>query len=192
MLAHPRRSFRGLVIAALATSAIALSGGSALGAHQVGKTGSPGAWILPDTAANPAARCSYNGGGVAGGTYLTGIRLRNGIEVFGTAAAKRPVGVRLIIQHKVAGSWVKVKKGLTYINPASKTQSTVISPGLLSFGVTDEPTQPYRLLLKVIWYHSAGYEPDIDGTRTILVDSYVRRDGGVAGQCKGFVSDVVS
>lgn len=186
---HTRRTFRGLVIAALATSAIVLSGGSALGAHQVASTGSPGAWILPDTAANPAARCSYAGGGVAGGAYLTGIRLRNGIEVFGTAATKRPVGVRMIIQHKVGGSWVTVKKGLTYVNPASKTQSTVISPGLTSFGVTDEPKEPYRLLLKVIWYHAAGYEPDIDGTRTILVDRYIRRDGGVAGQCKGFVPD---
>ena len=84
MLQHTRRSFRGLVITAFAAAAVALSGGSAIAAHQIAHTGTPGSWVLPDTAGNPAARCSYNGGGVAGGTYLTGIRLLNDVELWGT------------------------------------------------------------------------------------------------------------
>jgi hypothetical protein len=180
------------MIAALATSAIVLSGGSALGAHQVAATGSPGAWVLPDSAGDPAARCSYTGGGVAGGTYLTGIKQRNSIKLFGTASNKRPVGVRAIIQHKVSGSWVTVKKGLIYTVRVTLTEPATISTGLTTFGVTEQPGEPYRLMLKLIWYRFDGYEPPIDGTRTILVDRYVPRDGGVARRCKGFVSNVAS
>lgn len=189
MHAHTRRSFRGLLIAAFATTAIALSGGTALGAHQVASTGSPGTWILPDTAANPAARCSYNGGGVLGGTYLTGIRQLNDVELFGTSSSLRSVAVRPIIQHKVSGAWTNVKKGTLVSGNASQSNSAVLGTGLTTFGVTTQPKNPFRLALKLIWYRA---DASVQGTRTILADSYVRRDGGVAGQCKGFVSDVVS
>ena len=33
-------------------------------------------------------------------------------------------------------------------------------------------------------------DASVKGTRVVAVDSYVRRDGGVASKCKGFVSDV--
>ena len=108
MHAHTRRSFRGLLIAAFATTAITLSGGTALGAHQVASTGSPGTWILPDTAANPAARCSYNGGGVLGGTYLTGIRQLNAVELFGTSSALRSAGrINARIRAGKSGCWAQ-------------------------------------------------------------------------------------
>lgn len=185
MHAHPR-SFRGLVVAALATAAIGLSGGTALGAHQVAHTGTPGSWVLPDTAANPGAKCSYNGGGVAGGTYLTGIRQRNAVEIFGTSSQLRSVAVRPIIQHKISGTWTTVKKGTLVSGNATASSSVVLSTGLTSFGVTPQPKRPFRLALKLIWYRA---DASIQGTRTILVDRYALRDGGVGGQCPGFVSD---
>lgn len=189
MHAHSRRSIRTLVIAAVATSAIALSGATALGAHQVASTGSPGSWGLPDSAANPAARCSYNGGGVLGGTYLTGIRQLNDVEIRGTTAGLRSVAVRPIIQHKVGGVWKTVKKGTLVSGNASTSSAAVLNTGLTTFGVTQQPKNPFRLALKLIWYRA---DASVKGTRTILADSYVRRDGGVAGQCKGFVSDISS
>lgn len=181
-----RSSFRGLVISALATAALVISGGSALGAHQLSVTGSPGSWVLPDTAGNPAARCSYVGGGVAGGTYLTGIRLRNDVELWGTGPDLQSVGFRPIIQHKVGGIWKNVKKGTLVTGNASGASSVVLSGGLTTFGVTTQPKQPFRLVLKLIWYTGSASDA---GTRMVLVDSYVRRDGGVGGKCAGFVSD---
>jgi hypothetical protein len=180
------RSIRSGVIAVLATAAIGLSAGTALGAHQISHTGSPGSWVLPDTAANPAAKCSYNGGGVMGGTYLTGIRLMNDVEIRGTTAGLRSVAFRPIIQHKVSGVWKTVKKGTLVSGNASLSSPVVLSGDLTSFGVTQQPKNPFRLALKLIWYRA---DASVQGTRTILVDSYVRRDGGVAGKCAGFVSN---
>jgi hypothetical protein len=177
------------VIAALATSAIVLSGGSALGAHPIGSTGSPGGWTLPDSAANPAARCSYNGGGVLGGTYLTGIRQRNDVEIAGTTAGLRSVAVRAIVQHRVSGTWTTVRRGTLVSGNASRSSPAVLSTGLTTFGVTQQPKNPFRLALKLIWYRA---DASVKGTRTILVDSYAKRDSGVGSRCAGFVSDVVS
>lgn len=186
---HPslRPRFRGPVISALATAAILVSGGSALGAHQLSRTGSPGAWALPDSAGNPAAACSYAGGGTAGGTYLTGIRLRNDVEIWGTGPDLQSVAFRPIIEHKVSGVWKKVKKGTLISGNASGASSVVLSGGLTTFGVTTQPKHPFRLVLKLIWYTGTASDA---GTRTILVDSHMRRDGGVSGRCAGFVPDL--
>ena len=189
MHALSRRSLRGLVIAALATSAIALSGGSVIGAHEIGRTGTPGGWTLPDRAADPAARCSYTGGGVLGGTYLTGIRQLNDVEIAGTTTGLRSVAVRPIIQHRVSGTWVTVKKGTLVSGNASRSSAAVLSTGLTSFGVTQQPKNPFRLVLKLTWYRA---DASVKGTRTVLVDSYVKRDLGVGSRCAGFVSDVTS
>jgi hypothetical protein len=189
MHAPSHRSIRGLVVVALATAAFGLTGATALAAHPIGSTGSPGGWTLPDSAANPAARCSYSGGGVLGGTHLTGIRQRNEVEIAGTTAGLRSVAVRPIIQHKVAGTWITVRRGTLVSGNASLSSPAVLSTGLTTFGVTQQPKNPFRLALKLIWYRA---DASVKGTRTILVDSYVKRDSGVGSRCAGFVSDVAS
>ncbi len=183
-LAHHR--IRGILIAALASAAIAISGGSALGAHQLSRTGDPGAWAVRDSAGDPAARCSYDGGGVAGGTYLTGIRLRNDVKLWGTTATFRSVGFRPIIQHKVDGAWVTVKKGTLITGNATASAPVVLSGGLTSVPVSVQPKRPFRLVLKLIWYTATA---SVKGTRVILVDHHLPRDGGTAARCAGFVSD---
>lgn len=186
MLQHTRRSFRGLVIAAFAAAAVALSGGSALAAHQVSQSGSPGAWDLPDSAANPSSRCGYNGGGVLGGTYLTSIKLIQNVEIFGTSGSKRSVAYRLIIQHKQNGSWHTVKKGTLVSGQATSGSAAVLPPTKVSFGALKQPKNPFRAQVKMIWYAA---DASVQGTRIIALDSYVQRDLGVGSKCKGFVSD---
>ena len=188
MHAHSR-SFRGLVIAALVTAAIGLSGGSALGAHQLSQSGAPGSWVLPDTAANPAAKCSYNGGGVLGGQYLTGIRLRNDVELWGTTSSLRSVAMRPLVQHRISGTWKTVKKGTLVSGNASASNSAVLAGGLTTFGVKPQPKNPFRLAVKLIWYAA---DASVQGTRIVLVDSYARPGAGVGDRCKGFVSSVAS
>jgi len=177
---------RGILIAALASAAIVTSGGSALGAHQLSHTGAPGAWSVPDSPADPAAGCSYDGGGVAGGTYLTGIRLRNDVTLRGTGPALRSVGFRPIIQHKVDGVWTTVKKGTLITGNATASAPVVLSGGITPVPVSVQPKRSFRLVLKLIWYTATA---SVKGTRVILVDRYVPRDGGVATRCPGFVSD---
>ena len=189
MLQHTRRSFRGLVIAAIAAAAIALSGGSALGAHQLSQTGTPGAWALPDSAGDPAARCSYDGGGVAGGTYLTGIRLRNDVDAVGHDR-RPPVGGLPAASSSTRWTASGSPSRRARSSPATPAvpSSVVLSgrPDVRS-AVSVQPKHPFRLVLKLIWY--TGDRVGRRAPGSILVDSYVPRDGGVAGRCAGFVSD---
>ncbi|MFN8622784.1 MAG: hypothetical protein U0869_18770 [Chloroflexota bacterium] len=184
---HSRRSFRSLVVSAFAVAAIAVSGGSALASHQVGQTGSPGTASIVDKAADPGAKCSYTDGGAAGGPYLTGIRQRNDIEITGTGASLQSVAVRPLVQHLVSGTWTTVKKGTLISGNASQSQTVQLTTGLTKVPVVNKPENPFRLALKVIWYNA---DVSVQGTRTIVVDSYVRLGGGVASYCKGRVIDI--
>jgi len=183
-----RRSLRGFLISALAAAAIAVSGSGALAATQLSHSGTPGAWGLPDSAADPAATCVYGtGGGTAGGTYLTAIRLRNAVELWGTSSSLRSVGYRPLVQHLQGGVWTTVKKGVLKTGNASLSHPVTLTGSTVTFGPLTQPKNPFRLALKLIWYAA---DASVAGTRVILVDSYVRRDGGVGGHCSGFVSDV--
>ncbi len=183
-----RPSLRPLAVTTLAIAALALPSGAALADHQVSHTGSPGTWTLKDSASNPAADCSYDGGGTAGGTYLTGIRLRNPVKIKGTSASVRSVGYRPIIQHKIGHAWVTVRKGALISGGATSAHAATLPGGLTTFGPKDQPKRPFRLALRLIWYRA---DASVQGTRTILVDYHAKRDGGVANRCAGFVSDVV-
>ena len=48
--------------------------------------------------------------------------------------------------------------------------------------VVNKPENPFRLALKVIWYNA---DASVQGTRTLVVDDYVRLIGGVGSYCKG-------
>ena len=96
------------------------------------------------------------------------------------------MGFRPLVQPRIGGVWKTVKKGTLVTGNASGASSVVLSGGLTSFGVTAQPKNPFRLVLKLIWYTGTASDA---GTRLVLVDSYVRRDGGVAGRCAGFCSD---
>ena len=108
------------------------------------------------------------------------------MELWGTGPDLQSVGFRPLIQHRIDGVWKTVKKGTLVTGNASGASSVVLNGGLTSFGVTPQPKHPFRLVLKLIWYTGTASDA---GTRLILLDSYVRRDGGVAGRCAGFVSD---
>jgi hypothetical protein len=184
---HSHRSFRSLAIAALAVAAVAISGGSALAAHQTSATGSPGAYTVVDKAADPAGRCSYVNGGVAGGLYLTGIRQINPVELSGTGASLQSVAVRPLVQHLVSGHWSTVRKGTLISSQASLTHSVSLTTGLNRVPVATRPQNPFRLALKLIWYYA---DASVRGTRVVVLDSYARLGGGVGSTCQGFVSTV--
>jgi hypothetical protein len=179
---RPLRSFRSLVVSAFAVAALAIPGGSALAAHQVSRSGAPGAWTIVDKAADPAGKCSYVDGGTAGGPYLTGIRQRNAVEITGTRAGLQSVAVRPLIQHLVGGTWSTVKKGTLVSGNASLSTVVDLSTGLTKVPVVNKPENPFRLALKLIWYNA---DASVQGTRIVVVDSYVRFGGGVASYCKG-------
>jgi hypothetical protein len=182
-----RRTIRGLLVSVVAAAALAMSAGSALGAHQLSQTGSPGPWTLPDTAANPAATCSYEGGGTAGSTYLTGIRLEDGPEITGTHVGLRSVGYRPLIQHRHGGAWVTVKQGTLITGQATNATPVALPGGLTAVPVTSDPTR-FRLVLKLIWFRPNA---SVEGTRMVVVDQYVRfGDLGVGSSCKGRISTV--
>lgn len=182
MHSHSRRSFRTLFVAAFAVAAIAVSGASALAAHQVSQSGSPGSVTIVDKAADPGARCSYVDGGAAGGPYLTGIRQRNPVEITGTGAGLQSVAVRPLVQHLVGGTWSTVKKGTLVSGNASLSTTVQLGTGLTKVPVVTKPENPFRLALKVIWYNA---DASVQGTRILVVDDYVRLIGGVGSYCKG-------
>jgi hypothetical protein len=153
----------------------------------VGQTGTPGAWAFTDTAGSPGAACKYNGGGTAGGTYLTGIRLRGDIQLWGTHPGLRSVGYRPILEHRIEGVWVQVRKGTLVTGAASLTDPLALAGNRTNVPLVPDQTSPFRLKVKLIWYRK---DASVEGTRTILVQQYLRRDGGTAGRCAGFVSDL--
>lgn len=167
----------------LALIAMLLAPASAFAAHAIGHTGSPGTWGLTDRAAEPGAKCSYVGGGTAGTTYLTGIKLLHGPEITGIHAGLRSVGYQPIIQQWRHGAWLKVRTGTLITGQASSSHPVALPPERTSLPTLDHPSK-YRLVLKLIWYR---LDASVEATERIAVDSYVRFAGGVGSSCKGAI-----
>jgi len=179
-----RGTGRGALLISVVMALALLAPATASAAHQIGQTGHPGTWGMTDRAAEPGAKCSYVGGGTAGSTYLTGIKLLHGPEITGLHATLRSVGYRPIIQHLEGGAWVTVKKGTLITGAASLTHPVALPPERTSVPVVSNPSR-FRLLLRLFWYHA---DASVEGTRTVVVDSYVKFGGtGVVSNCKGRV-----
>jgi hypothetical protein len=156
-------------------------------AHPIGHTGHPGSWSLVDRASEPGAKCSYVGGGTAGTTYLTGIKLLRGPEVTGIHSGLRSVGYRPIIQHRQGGTWVTVRRGTLLTGQASRMHPLAL-PGIRTAVPVVASPDRFRLLVRLYWYR---LDASVEATRTIAVDSYARSiRPGVASSCVGAVSDV--
>lgn len=182
-----RRAGRGARIVSVLMALALLVPGGAQAAHQVSHTGHPGGWSLVDRAAEPGAKCSYEGGGAAGTIYLTGIKLLRGPEIAGIHRGLRSVGYRPIIQHRQGGAWVTVRKGTLVTGQASRSRAAAL-PGIrTAVPVTESPNR-FRLLVRLYWFAS---DASVEATRTLVVDSYVRTiRPGVGSSCAGAVSDV--
>lgn len=179
-----RRTGRGALIGMVILALALIAPASASAAHQIAQTGHPGTWSLVDRAAEPGGRCSYEGGGTAGSTYLTGLKLRHGPEITGLHTGLRSVGYRPIIQHLQGGSWVTVKKGTLITGQATSTDPVALPGKLTRVPVLTSPNR-FRLLIRLFWYRANA---SVEGTRTLVVDSYIRFGGtGVASDCKGRV-----
>lgn len=187
---HPSRSRspRGAVVVAFAVAAIATGTGSALAATEIPPTtGTPGGWSLPDSAADPAAACSYEGGGTAGAVYLTGIDLFEGPEITGLHPGLRSVGYRPIVQHKRNGVWTTVKKGVLVTGQATSANAADLPGELTAVPVVSDPNR-FRLLLRLFWYRA---DATVEASTTVRVDSYVKyEDAGVGSSCKGKIRTV--
>lgn len=181
------RTGRGARIVTLVMALAVVAPVGARAAHPIGHTGHPGGWSLVDRAAEPGGRCSYEGGGTAGTTYLTGIRLRHGPVITGTHTTLRSVGYRPIIQHRQGGAWVTVRKGTLVTGQASKTHPVAL-PGRRTAVPVVTPPNRFRLVLRLFWYRA---DASVEATRTVVVDSYARSiRPGVASSCQGAVSDM--
>ena len=180
---HPIRAG---IVGLLSLVAVLMAPGGAFAAHSIGHTGSPGDWALTDRPAEPGARCSYAGGGTAGSTYLTGIKLLHGPEIWGIHAGLRSVGYQPTIQQWKGGAWVNVKQGTLVTAPASKSHPVSLPPERTALPAVSNPTK-FRLVLKLIWYRA---DASVEATRRIVVDSYVRYAGGVGSSCKGRIITV--
>ena len=176
---RPRRTW---LVGLLALAAMLLVPASAFAAHAIGHTGSPGTWGLTDRPAEPGAKCSYNGGGTAGTTYLTGIKLLHGPEITGIHSGLRSVGYQPIIQKWHGGTWVNVKKGVLVTGQASASQPVALPAERTPLPAADNSATKFRLVLKLIWYRS---DASVEATERVVVDSYVRAAPGIGSSCKG-------
>jgi hypothetical protein len=177
---------RGAATIAMALT-MAMTPMAAQAAHQVAHTGHPGSWSLVDRAAEPGAKCSYVGGGTAGTTYLTGIKLLHGPVITGIHSGLRSVGYRNIIQHRQGGAWVTVRKGTLITGQASRSHPAALPGERTAVPVVSSPNR-FRLLVRMFWYRS---DATVEATRTVAVDSYARTiRPGVGASCAGAVSDV--
>lgn len=121
-----RRVVRGGFLAMLIATAIALSGSGALAAHQVNSSGAHGSYSWTDSAAHPAGHCNYAGGGTAGHTYITYIKVKAPTTVFwptGTGTSSGTVGFKVILQHLSGGTWTNVNTGSGAFATATTTTS---------------------------------------------------------------------
>jgi hypothetical protein len=166
----------------LMLAAVLLTPGGALAAHPIGHTGSPGGWYITDRAAEPGAKCSYNGGGTAGTTYLTGIKLLHGPQITGIHDGLRSVGYRPIIQEWLHGAWVNVVRGTLITGQASRSHPVSLAPERTAVPTDLNSYTRFRLVLKLIWYRN---DASIEATRRIAMDSYVRLSGGIGSSCTG-------
>jgi hypothetical protein len=179
---------RARVVASL-VMALAMMGTpmGARAAHPIAHTGHPGTWSLVDRASEPGAKCSYVGGGTAGTTYLTGIKLLHGPAITGIHSGFRSVAYRPLIQHRQGGAWVTVRTGTLISGQASRSHPAAF-PGIRTAVPVVATPHRFRLLVRMYWYRS---DATVEATRTIVVDSYARTiRPGVGSSCAGAVSDV--
>ncbi|MFO1539311.1 MAG: hypothetical protein ACKOTZ_02535, partial [Chloroflexota bacterium] len=112
------------------------------GAYQLRASGSPGAWTVAESAGSPSAVCWYWEG--SGEIPLEGIRLRRRVSLWGTGGSPQSVGMRPLLQQRVAGTWRTVARGTlrtaaaTITTPAFLPRLTVRAPAGGGDG-------PYRL-----------------------------------------------
>ncbi len=147
------RLVRGASLGTLIAACIALGGGDALAAHAIGSSGTPGAWSWTDSAAHPAGICDYTGGGAAGHTYMTHLKVKAPATVFwpaGTGSSSGKVGFKVTLQHLTAGVWVNVTTGSEAIATAKRHTSAM-------FGTRGVPragplTGRFRGLAILTWY----------------------------------------
>lgn len=175
---------RAISLAAVTLAMTMVAPGGALAAHPIGRTGTPGQWAMTDRAAEPGAKCSYDGGGTLGSIYLTSIKMRHGVQLRGRHTQLRSVGYRPILQHRVGGTWVTAAKGTLLTGQASLAHWASLPKSSVKVPVTSDPGR-FRLVLRLIWYRA---DASIEGTRRVVIDDYVRRSGGVGSSCAGVIA----
>lgn len=146
---------------------------TAIGATQIARTGSPGAWVYPESIGDPGAVCLY--GGAAGTAYLERIRMGSRVRIRGVTASLRSVAYRPIVQQLVAGTWRSVRYGIRHTAYATTAGYAAIDPGAIIVPVgPGHDSASYRLALRLIWYNA---DASILGTRTVAVTWH---EGGTA------------
>lgn len=177
------RPIRAGVFSLLALAAVLVLPGSALAAHTIGTTGHPGIYGLTDRAAEPGAKCSYVGGGTAGSIYLTGIKMRHDLTVYGIHTGLRSVSYRPIVQEYVGGVWKNVHNGTLVSGQARKGHPATLPRENTSVPALTNPTK-FRLVLKITWYR---LDASVEATRTVALDAYVKYNDLAGTSCKGRV-----
>jgi hypothetical protein len=164
------RSLRGASFALVTAALIAVGGNSALAAHQVGSSGTPGSYSWEDTAAHPAGLCDYNGGGTAGHTYLVRIKVKPPTNVLwphDTESNAGTVGFRVKLQHLSAGAWTTVNMGSEAT--ATATEDSPAAFGGRSVYWAGPNTGRDRAVAVLSWYN-----PDMSvlGRVSVAIDHY--------------------
>jgi hypothetical protein len=165
-----RRTVRGTSIATLMVVSLALGGGSALAAHQVGGHGTLGSYSWTDTAPHPAGVCSYNGGGAAGHTYLVKVKVKAPDAVYwpaGTGSSSGTVGFKVVLQHLTGGTWTKVGHGTEATSTAHRHTSAMF--GTRSVSWAGPNTGKDRALAVLTWYQS---DMSVLGRAKVVIDHY--------------------
>lgn len=164
----------------LALSAALMAPATASAATQIAQTGSPGAWLYPESIGTPGAACLYDG--AMGSSYLYRIRMGAGVRIMGVSAALRSVAYRPVLQKLVGASWTNVKYGVLHSATATNAGYTTIAPAAIAVpAAPDASTATYRLALRLIWYNA---DATVGGTRTLVV-SWHRRPAAGGGTITG-------
>jgi len=160
-------------LAILVTIALALGGGEALAAHQVGHVGSTGRFSFTDTAAAPGARCVYTG---AAGTWEFDHATVKAPLVFWplrSSSNSGMVGWRLKLQHLSGGVWSNVlTTGITKTT-ATKHVSAMFGSRTITWMPPAPNSGKFRVEVALIWFHPNG---TVMGRTLVVIDHYRHKD----------------
>jgi hypothetical protein len=168
-----RRVGRGASLAALVMLILALSGGEALAAHQVGHVGTTGRYSFTDTVSMPGARCVYAG---AAGTWEFDHATVRPPLVFwplNSSSNSGTVGWRLKLQHLTNGVWSNVlHTGVTKAT-ARKHVSAMFARKTITWMPPAPNSGLFRVEVALIWFRTNG---TVMGRTLVVIDHNRHKD----------------
>jgi hypothetical protein len=157
-------------------AAIAFSGSGVLAYHQVASSGTPGSYAWTDTVAHPGGFCNYNGGGTAGHTYITYVRVNAPNHVYwpaGQSTSSGTVGLKVVLQHKSGATWHNVNTGSEVFSTASTSVSASFPAARVAWN--GPITGHDRAKVVLTWYGT----PSNVGRAQVVIDQYRNGHDGI-------------